>query len=128
MTRTTVEKVKAIIEVPVALTDAMITASIADAALLVTEALSGKGISEGRLELIERYMTAHLVTLLTERGGLLSSEVDDVRDTYAGPKNGVGLAMTRYGQQAIAFDPSGTLKAMAIDPTKSGMNAQFRVL
>lgn len=128
MSRTTKEKVKNIIEVPEALTDQMIEAFIDDASLIVTEALTGKGLTEGRLELIERYLTAHYATLLTERGGLVSSEVDDVRDTYGGPKDGVGLAMTRYGQQAIAFDSSGTLKAMAIDPTKSGMNAQFRVL
>lgn len=128
MSRTTKEKVKNIIEVPEALTDAMIEAHIDDASLIVTEALAGKGLTEGRLELIERYLTAHYVTILTERGGLVSSEVDAVRDAYGGPKDGVGLAMTRYGQQAIAFDSSGTLKAMAIDPTKSGMNAQFRVL
>jgi len=124
--RTSITAVKTVIEVPTNLLDATITQHIADASLLVDEQLSSAGLSDARLELVERYIAAHLITVLTERGGFSSSEVDNSKDTY-GIKAGMGLAMTRYGQMAIGFDTTGTLKAMASDPGK-GLNAQFRVL
>ena len=126
MPRTDLTKVKAIVEVPTNLLDGTITAFIGDASLIVDEELAGKGMTDARLELIERYLTAHFVTVLTERGGLTSQEVDDAVDTYGGPKQGQGFNMTRYGQQAIAFDSSGRLKAMA-SPTVS-LKGQFRIL
>lgn len=126
--RTTDNRVKNIVEIPQGLTDASIATFIADASLLVDELLADKGMTDSRLELIERYLAAHFIVMLTERGGLTSSEVDNSADTYGGPKNGSGLAMTRLGQQAIAFDSSGTLKAMASDPKVQKKNAQFRVL
>jgi len=126
MPRTTLEQVKAIVEVPTNLLDSTITAFIADANLLVTEELAGSGMTDARLELIERYLTAHFVVVLTERGGLTSQEVDEAKDTYGGPGKGTAFNMTRYGQQAIAFDSSGKLKAMASPSTT--LKSQFRVL
>ena len=126
--RTTIDKVKAIVEVPTNLTDDMITAFIADSSVLVDEELASTGQTDARLELIERYLTAHFITVLTERGGLTSQEVDNVKDTYGGPNNKSGFAMTRFGQQAIGFDSSGKLKAMALVPESKKLQAQFRVM
>lgn len=126
-TYTDITKVKAIIEVPANLLDATILAFIDDAHLVVSEGLDSKGLSAARLEMIERYIAAHYITVLTERGGLTSSGVDNATDTYGGPKQASGLAMTRFGQQAIALDPTGTLKAMASDQSKPVLSGQFRV-
>lgn len=125
---TTIAEVKKIIEVPTALTDEKLTAFLTDATLVVTEDLEGRGMSQDRLALIAKYLTAHYVTILVERGGLTSSSVDDAAETYGGPKGATGLAMTRFGQQAIAFDTTGTLKAMATRPGSKNLNAQFRVM
>lgn len=123
---TNIDAVKEIVEVPAALSDATIERFMSDADLIVGEQLEGRGMSVARLESIARYLTAHFITVLVERGGLTSQEVDNARETYGSPKEGAGLAMTRYGQQAIALDSSGTLKAMA-NPSKK-LNAQFRVM
>lgn len=125
---TDLASVKKIVETPASLLDATIEEFIAHATLVVEEQLEGKGLSAARLAVIAQYLTAHYITILTERGGLTSQEVDDVKDTYGSPRSGSGLAMTRFGQQAIAFDTTGTLKAMAKDPVKAGLNAQFRVM
>jgi len=123
---TNIDDVKNIVETPAGLTDDTIALFMSDADLIVEEQLEGKGMSVGRLESIARYLTAHFITVLVERGGLTSQEVDNARETYGSPKDGAGLAMTRFGQQAIVLDSSGTLKAMAMPNRK--LNAQFRVL
>lgn len=130
MSRTTTNKVKSIVEVPAngALTDAMIDGFIEDAALIVEEELASAGMTEARLELIERYLAAHMITVLTERGGLTSSEVDGSKDTYSSFKDGAGLTMTRYGQMAIGFDSSGRLKLMASSAKANTLSGQFRVM
>lgn len=128
MSRTDTNKVKGIIEVPANLTDSMIQAFIDDATLIVTEELTSAGMTDARLELIERYLAAHYVTILTERGGLTSSEVDGSKDTYSTFKDGAGLTMTRYGQMAIGFDTSGKLKAMAHSAKAKALPGQLRVM
>lgn len=100
---------------------------IEDAHLLVVENLADKGLSVARLELVERWLTAHLVTQLIERGGLTSSEVDNASETYGGSKDS-GLASTRFGQQAIVFDTSGTLKEMSMQVEVKALKGQFRVM
>lgn len=87
-----------------------IDAFILPANELVTEACSGEGFSDARLELIERWLTAHFYAMreqLSEAEGAGS-----VRATYQG-KTGMVLAATTYGQQAMMLDTSGSLAKLS---------------
>lgn len=125
----TLADVKAIMEVPGGVTDAQLTSFIGDAHIIVSEDLAGKGLSDARLVAIEKYLAAHFAIQLTERGGLTMSRVGDARDDYTkldpqGQGTFYGLGLTRYGQQAILLDTSGTLKKLA----SSALSAQFRLV
>lgn len=130
MSLNSLSEVKAIIEVPTNLEDASISAFQVFASLIVTEDLSGKGLSDARLKAIEALLTAHFVIQLTERGGLTSSEVDNSKDQYVsysalGNSALTGLNLSRYGQQAMLFDTSGTLKEMS---KTVALKARFSVI
>lgn len=125
----TVDDLKAILEVPGDVDDSSLESFIADAHIIVSEDLAGKGLSDARLATIEKYVAAHLSLLLTERGGLISSRAGTSQDNYLalspmGNSNIGGLQLTRYGQQAIALDSSGTLLRLS----KQSLPAQFRVI
>jgi hypothetical protein len=103
-----------IIEVPSSASDGTLQAFINTADLIVTEELSTLGLSVARLTQIELYMAAHFATLLFERGGLTGSRTGESADTYQKtPTNAVGFLATRFGQQAVLLDTSGTLLAMS---------------
>jgi hypothetical protein len=96
--------------------------------VIVSEQLESKGLSEARLTLIEQYLAAHFAVIAEERGGLTSSQIGESRDSYIGGGNsqvyaGGGFSLTRFGQQAMGFDTSGTLTAMS----KAKLPAQFKV-
>ncbi len=96
---------------------------IDDANLIVNENLVGKGFSDERLKLIEKYLAAHLVALTEERGGLTRYKNGDSSEEYQLVK-GSGIAQTRYGQQAIMLDTTGTLQNLS----RAGGTAEFRVV
>ncbi len=96
-----------------------------DAAHQFTEAyLQGKGLSEDLLKQIELFLACHFVALGIPQANRVSSDVDGVEERYGGDF-AVGLSTTRWGQQAILFDTSGTLAAMAKGAPKV---AQLRVV
>jgi hypothetical protein len=71
----------------------------------VAAATNAPGTS--RLELIERYLSAHFYTLrdprpVSERAGPVSNTFQSKVDT--------GLMTSHYGQMAISLDPTGVLK------------------
>ena len=70
--------------------------------------LSGKGLSEATLKDIELYMSAHLVSVTTEKGGLKTDRIGDSQRTYS-IMSGKGLEMSRYGHTAQMLDTSNTL-------------------
>lgn len=118
--------VRKILEVPADVTDGQLASFITTAQLICDEDLFGKGLSAARLFQICLYLAAHFAVMLVERGGLTVSRIRDTEDNYvATPYFGKqGFNMTRYGQQAIVLDTSGTLRAMALDKLK----AKFRVV
>lgn len=129
MSLNTPDEIKNVIEVPTGLTDGQIQGFLDDANLIVTEDLSGKGLSDARLKVIEKWLGAHLTIILTERGGLKVSKDGDAEDSYTdmsprGQANISGLALTRYGQQAIFFDTSKTLAKMS---KEGSLSAKFKV-
>jgi hypothetical protein len=96
------------------------------ASLIVSEDLQGKGLSSSRLDEITIYLAAHFVAITEEKGGLRREKTGDAEDAYVTPtKVDSGLAMTRYGQQALILDSSGTLAKISAG---SKLAARFEVL
>lgn len=85
---------------------------IAVATLLVDEELEPLGVlSDSRLIEIERWLAAHFaatMTPLTTQAGAGSVSMALQRSSP-----GKGLQATQYGQQAIALDSTGRLKALS---------------
>ena len=121
MPRVTENEVTAIVD-----TERHVTPFIDVASLIVDENLSGKGLTAARLIQIELYLAAHFTAVTEEHGSLVSSEGGDAKDTYFTRELGKGLAMTRYGQQALALDTSGTLSG--INSLSGSLSAQFRLI
>ena len=122
--RTTVEVVRRELEseeVPIdELTGAQAeTLGLQPANLFVDEELADSGMSEGRLELIERYLAAHFIlTSGVEAFRQVTEErfSDMSSATYAGGDlDGEALRSTTVGQKAIMFDTTGTLDGLGKD-------------
>lgn len=88
------------------------TSFIAQAVLIYTEDLTLAGHSASRQDLITLYLATHFVAITEERGGLKYSKTGDASESYS-DQYGQGLKLTRFGQQAISLDTSGTLASMA---------------
>lgn len=114
MARTTPNAVNNILETNIGDTD--LTPFIETANLIVTEHLTAAAItpalSAARLELIERWLAAHFVRVREERVTEMSAA--GTRTKYEG-QDGMGLRATKYGQQAIALDPTGILSGLSGD-------------
>lgn len=63
-------------------------------------------LSDAVLKEIERWLAAHFVAIRDKQTS--QSKVGDASHTYEG-KTGMGLSFTRYGQQALLLDTTGTL-------------------
>ena len=106
--RTTDAAVAGIIEVDLTIP---LTPFIETGSTLVDDiAAADPSVSSARLELIERYLSAHFYTLrdprtTAERAGPVSANYQS--------SVGSGLKTSHYGQMAITLDPTGTLKNMS---------------
>lgn len=93
--------------------------------MLVEDELLGKGLSVNRLKMIELNLDAHYATLSIEKGGMVQQSVGLASETYQQERMvKPNFSRTRFGQQAIALDTSGTLSSMNAPLGK----AEFRVL
>lgn len=103
------------------------TPFIATATAVVTAAgLLSKGLDATLIDPITLYLSAHLVCLTEEMGGLRRSKTGDADESYRVPgEKEKGFATTRYGQQAMILDTTGTLAAMGAN---QGLKAQFEVV
>lgn len=90
---------------------------------LVDEHLLSSSLTATQLKHIEIYLAAHFAAVTEERGSIVRSSVGDAAETYQDIYES-GLRSTRFGQQAIALDTSGTLAGLA----SSKVRAQFRVI
>lgn len=102
----TAEQVRVIMET--SLPDAQITAYIGSANTFVNSTLLGKGLSDGLLVELERWITAHMIALTAERT-TRKEEAGTAKVEYAG-QFGKSFEATSYGQMALVLDTSGTLK------------------
>jgi len=107
MARTTDADVRTIMVDPPTDLDPFIT----DANLLVTEELASTSMSDDRLELIEKYLSAHFASIPNP---LVKQEsISSVSESYERAGIGKGLEATTYGQQAISLDKSGKLAQLS---------------
>lgn len=129
MSLNTPTELRKILEVPGDVTDSSLQAFLDTAYLIVTENLSSFSYSDARLKAIENFIAAHFSLLLTERGGLTMSKTGESQEAYTNLSIRAanvreGFMLTRYGQQAILLDTSGTLQNLS----QNILKAQFRVL
>lgn len=75
------------------------------------------------LEHIELYLAAHFTAVTEERGALIRNALGESAETYQDLYK-PGLRSTRFGQQAIALDHTGTLQVLSMTDAK----AEFRIL
>jgi hypothetical protein len=115
--------VRAIIDCPSSLD---LTSFIATAQLIVDEDLVDSGLSADRKDQIVLYLAAHFVCLKVEMGGLRRDKLGDADQSFkqTGDRD-TGYAYTRYGQQALILDSSGTLSA---ESANKGLKALFEVV
>ena len=99
------------------------TSFIHTANAIVEEHLVPLTLSVTMLTKIELYLSAHFVALTEERGGLLRSSLGESAETYADIYE-EGFRSTRFGQQAIALDTTGTLAQLS----NQKLRAVFRIV
>lgn len=91
---------------------------------MVNDHLVGKGISTIILAKIELFLAAHFVALMEELGGLTRDSYGDSAQSMSDAYRDGGLNLTRYGQQALVLDTTGTLRTVYAPKQK----AEFRVI
>ena len=110
--RTTDEAVRKLIELD---EDFDTSPFIETANSVVTDVCSDSEYSDVKLELIERWLSAHFCSM---QEPLAKTEtVRGISVTYEG-QTSLGLKFTRYGQQAMIIDTAGNLRAL--DESKGG--------
>lgn len=90
---------------------------IADASVWVDMHLAGQGISDALLEVIEKYLACHFITLRDPR--LKAAKFGDTSETYQ--RDG---EVTEYLKAAMALDPTGIIADLF---TPSKPRFRFRV-
>jgi len=106
MPRTTPSAVAAIIETEPGIS---LDPFIETANALVTEILVPLGYDDTRLELIERWLSAHFYAIRDQRR--LREIVSGIGETFQ-TKVGLYLNLTIYGQQAQVLDTKGGLRSL----------------
>ncbi len=121
-TRITAGELKEIIET--SKSDTVLEESFIDTAnTIIADQLEGKGLSAVILKKIELYLSAHLVAITEERGGIVVDHLSEATVRLADIYD-TGFRSTRYGQVAISLDTTGSLVKMST--TK--LRAEFRVV
>jgi hypothetical protein len=102
------------------------TPLISIATTIVTDVLGDEGFDTAKTDNIILFLSAHLVVLRDEVGGLRRSRLGEADESYRTPGDkSEGFASTRYGQMAMMLDTSGKLAAM--NSSARTLRAQFKV-
>jgi hypothetical protein len=107
-TRTSEDQVSAVIDVS---SGDDLTAYIDTANTLVTERCTASGYSDLRLELIERWLTAHFYAC-NRRRTLQEGVSGGANEGFDPIKTDLFFDNTVYGQQALMLDTAGNLAAL----------------
>lgn len=118
MARTTEEAVRLVIST--SLTPPQILQFITDVSLWVTEELGDSGMSDDRLEVVERYLTCAFIRMRDL--GLKSVQFDaGVSEVYQ-----ADLYVTEYLTRAAGLDKTGKIRQHFLTPANTKVGA-FRV-
>lgn len=109
MSRVTAAEVKEVIETEV--TDSVVEAYILYAATIVDDYLSDSSLTASALKEIERYLTAHAISVSTARQAI-GQEVGPVKQKFS-DIFGTGFNSSTYGQMAMSLDSTGTLAELS---------------
>ena len=74
------------------------------------DTVEGSVLSTAMLAKIEMFLAAHFLAL--QDPAILREGTDSISVTYEGGKLGAGLSQTRWGDQAVFLDTTGTLKSL----------------
>lgn len=110
--RTTEAAVRKLIETDVDMSPFMEAASV-----IVDDIAAANTVSDSRLELIERWLSAHFIEIRDPRPS--SESAGGVSQSFAMGSRGMYFELTFYGQQAMLLDSTGTLIGLQSD-AKSG--------
>jgi hypothetical protein len=98
------------------------------ATTLVDEQLMSLGASAATLKNIELLLAGHFVLVTVENGPLAKKSIDVASEGYHDVYK-AGFLSTRFGQQAVALDMSGTLAEMSSRAEKPNVRkAEFFVV
>lgn len=112
MAYTSLEKVQSILGSDTIATPEQITSLINAAHVVISNTLgSDTTLSAAQLEEIERWYTAHLVSLTVDRQAQRIEIGGDTNEEYA--KLGKNLEATTYGQTVLMLDTTGKLASLA---------------
>lgn len=104
------------------------TVFVRAADLIVNESLLDQGLSEARLKMIALYLAAHFATISEERGALSASTMGESAERFHNVYK-EGFKSTRFGQQALALDPTGILAELNFNAENSAkLDALFTVI
>lgn len=81
------------------------------AAMVVSEQLEDKNLSDLRKKMIEVYLAAHYIAVTDPDTDLIKEKMGEAETTYKTPANSDNYRSTKYGIQAINLDWTGTLEA-----------------
>lgn len=107
--RVNVEDVREIFDS--SLTDVQLSPYIDVANSIVTDKLGSSTLGDSRLADIERFLTAHIVSLTRSREGV-EEKIGEARVKYA-DIFGKGLEATSFGQMVMVLDTTGKLHNMS---------------
>lgn len=98
------------------------------ATVIVDERVAVLGVhSENALRNIELFLACHFATLSAEKGPKASETIGEATERFH-DIYGAGLNATRFGQQAILLDTTGTLGSMSAQAIKPQLTALFTVV
>lgn len=103
----------------------LIAESINVAATLVNENITG--LSEATMRSLELLLAGHFAVLGWEKGPLAAVRIGEAQERYHDIYD-KGLSATRFGQQAILIDTTGTLGEMSRKAEKPMQKAEFQVV
>jgi len=81
-----------------------------DTAILIADAVIGDALSNTALEVVTRYLTAHLISITDNSTRVNSEQVKSLQSSYQS-KLSDGLGITHWGNMAKFLDTSGKLAA-----------------
>jgi len=97
-----------------------------DTAVLIADAVIGDALSDTALEVVTRYLTAHLISITDNSTRVNSEQVKSLQSSYQS-KLSDGLGITHWGSTAMMLDTSGKLSRWN-EQVVSGLSGAFQLV